>query len=110
MFKRPTKKDIVRFEKADAIIKRRQAIEEKIEQWENRLSELQKSCPHYHSFYEDKGSSGHWDREDSYWRDYECMDCGKTWTTDQSYNQNKKYPHAVKGYKNNGEWHEGTKW
>lgn len=108
--KRPTKQDLARFEKADAIVKRRQAIENKIKQWDARLNELQKSCPHYHCYYEDKGSTGNWDRDDSFWRNYECMDCGRAWTTDQSYKQDKKYPHAVKGYRQDGEWFEEKKW
>lgn len=105
---RPTKKELQLLEVADNVTKRRQAIELKIQQWQTKLEEVQNTCPHYRCFYENKGSTGSWDRDDSFWRNYECLDCGKVWTTDQSIQQDRKYPHAVKGYKQNDEWHEET--
>lgn len=60
-----------------------------------KLSDLQESCPHYDSIYRNRASTGSWDRDDSYWREYECHDCGKCWTTDQSRTATEKYPHAV---------------
>lgn len=91
-------------QQADDIAKRRRAIEAKINEWSNKLVALEDSCPHYHSWYENKGSTGSWDRDDHYWRDYECEDCGKRWTTDQSMEQERKYPHAVKGKKSGDRW------
>jgi hypothetical protein len=65
-----------------------------------KLDAIQKSCPHYDSEYKNRGSSGNWDRDEHYWREYECNDCGKRWNTDQSYEQDKKYPYAInKTYK-----------
>lgn len=107
MRKRVTKEDLKKQTKADAIVKKRIAIETKQKEWDQKLDALQKSCPHYNSWYENKGSSGGWDRDDHYWRDYECEDCGKRWTTDQSYAQEKKYTHAVKGKRDyDGNWKE----
>lgn len=66
-----------------------------IEKAYKKLTDLQESCPHFDSVYKNKGSTGSWDRDDSYWREYECFDCGKLWTTDQSRVSTEKYPHAV---------------
>lgn len=104
MARKPTKSEIKRLEIADGITKRRRAIEAKIGEWSDRLGALQDSCPHYHSWYENKGSTGSWDRDDHYWRDYECEDCGRIWTTDQGIEQDRKYSHSVKGTKRSGTW------
>lgn len=104
MARTPTKAEIKRMREADAIAKRRKAIKAKIREWSEKLTALEDSCPHYHSWYENKGSTGSWDRDDHYWRDYECEDCGKRWTTDQGIEQERKYPHAVKGRKNGDRW------
>ena len=109
MKRRLTKTDLKRIERSESIVKRRRAIEAKINEWSNKLVALEEECPHYNSWYENKGNSGGWDYEDSYWRDYECEDCGKRWTTDQDYETKKKYPHAVEGKKVSGEWRE-SKW
>jgi hypothetical protein len=110
MRKRLSKEDLKRLAKGDAIVKKRTAIEAKIKEWDYKLTQLQDLCPHYHSWYENKGSTGSWDRDDHFWRDYECEDCGKRWTTDQSYEQEEKYPYAVKGKRNSdGDWEE-YKW
>lgn len=64
------------------------------------LENIRNTCPHYDSEYRNRGSSGSWDRDDHYWRDYVCNDCGKHWTTDQSYEMYAKYPYAIdKTYK-----------
>lgn len=60
-----------------------------------KIHDLQESCPHYDSVYKNRGSTGSWDREDFFWREYDCLDCGKHWQTDQSIAQDKKYPYAV---------------
>jgi transposase-like protein len=59
-----------------------------------KLEDLQAACPHYDSEYRNKGNTGSWDREDTFWRDYECHDCGKRWQTDQAYENYKIYPYA----------------
>lgn len=55
------------------------------------------TCPHYHSWYKNCGSSsGSWDQYDEhYWSEYHCEDCGHRWNTDQSYENRAKYPYAV---------------
>jgi hypothetical protein len=107
MRKRVTKEDLKKQTAGDAIVKKRLAIEAKLKEYNKKLDDLQKSCPHYRSWYENKGSTGSWDRDDSFWRNYECEYCGKRWTTDQSYEQEKKYPHAVKGKRDGvGNWKE----
>lgn len=109
MRKRVTKEDIKRQSRADAIVRKRKAIEAKIKEWDRKLDALQESCPHYNSWYENQGSTGSWDRDDSFWRNYECEDCGKRWTTDQGIEQDRKYPHAEKGKRDgNGNWKEFT--
>lgn len=60
-----------------------------------KLDLIQKACPHYDSEYRNRGSTGSWDRDDSYWREYICNDCGLQWTTDQSYEMYAKYPYAI---------------
>lgn len=100
-----TKEDIKKQSKANSIVKKRISIENKIQYWNNKLKELYEFCPHYNSWYENCGSSGNWDRDESYWRHYECEDCGNRWNTDQSYEQEKKYPYSIKGKRSsNGEW------
>ena len=95
---------------AQSIAKKRLAILSKIDQFEQKMKDLQESCSHYNSWYENCGSSGNWDRDDHYWRHYECLDCGKVWNTDQSYQQDKNYPYAVKGKRSsNGVW-KGVDW
>jgi hypothetical protein len=110
MRKRVTKEDLKKQTAGDAIVKKRLAIEAKLKEYNKKLDDLQKSCPHYRSWYENKGSTGSWDRDDSFWRNYECEDCGRVWTTDQGIEQSKKYPHAIKGLRSyDGEWKE-YKW
>jgi len=45
---------------------------------------IQKNCPHHTSVYSAHGSTGNWDRDDSYWFLFYCYDCQKRWSTDQS--------------------------
>lgn len=49
----------------------------------NEIENLQKECQHEVSVFSAHGSSGHWDRDDSYWYEHYCYDCKKRWTTDQ---------------------------
>lgn len=60
------------------------AIVKQINKEKSKLKKFQNSCPHYDSTYKNEGSTGSWDRDDSFWRVWECNDCGKRWTTDQS--------------------------
>lgn len=77
-------------------------IKSKLEKIKNKEIDLQKKrkiiqelCPHVNLTYENFGSSGSWDREDSYWRFWSCKDCGERWRSDQSYQYKKQFPHAV---------------
>ena len=84
-----------RLKYAEAMKKKVAAVKKKIHKAECELARLEESCKHYHSSYKNHGSTGSWDREDHFWRIYECEDCGARWETDQSYELYKKYPYAV---------------
>ena len=79
----------------EQIQKKVETAKKNIAKAEAKLDALQDSCPHYDSEYVNKGSTGSWDRDDSFWRDYTCNDCGKKWQTDQSYEMYAKYPYAI---------------
>lgn len=65
-------------EEVDALIVSRDAI--------NRgIASIQDVCPHAISVYSAHGSTGNWDRDDSFWYNHYCYDCRKRWTTDQKY-------------------------
>jgi hypothetical protein len=84
----------------EAMQKKVAAAENKITVAEKALEAIIKTCHHYHCTYVNKGSTGSWDRDDYYWREYECADCGDRWTTSQSREDEKKFPYAVnKTYK-----------
>lgn len=63
--------------------KQRQKIEKKIEEYELRLEQLQKDCPHTNATQKYGSSTGNWDRQDTYWIVHKCPDCDKRWTTPQ---------------------------
>jgi len=65
-----------------------------IQKAEEKLEAIRDTCPHYDSEYRNRGNTGSWDREDVFWREYECHDCGKRWQTDQAYENYAKYPYA----------------
>lgn len=46
---------------------------------------LQEACPHPLILREtkNKGNTGNWDRDDSYWTEHKCLMCNKWWTTSQ---------------------------
>lgn len=46
---------------------------------------LQEQCNHKTSVYSCHGSTGNWDRDDSYWYMHYCYDCQKRWSIDQKY-------------------------
>lgn len=50
---------------------------------EETIRQLQEKCQHATSVYSMHGSTGHWDRDDSYWYQHYCYDCTKRWTTEQ---------------------------
>lgn len=102
--RKPTKAELKRMDEADGIARKRRGIEAKITQWNAKLTALEEACPHYNSWYENKGNTGGWDYDDSYWREYECMDCGKRWHTEQDRKNDKLYPHTKEGFKSGGEW------
>lgn len=65
-----------------------------VDKAEDKLYALRNSCPHYDSYYKNKGSTGGWDYADSYWREYECLDCGSKWRTDQDRKFDIEYPYS----------------
>ena len=79
----------------EAVLKKRKQIESKISEYEKKLEQLQNNCPHHSLEYKNCGSTGSWDRDDSYWTEWYCPDCDKRWTTDQSYAIKQKYSHAI---------------
>lgn len=48
---------------------------------------LQEACPHPLLLREtaNKGNTGNWDRNDTYWTEHKCHMCDKRWTTSQSW-------------------------
>lgn len=84
-------------------------LEEIIKAYTFDLDEHLKTCDHPNLIYQDQGSSGDWDREDSYWTVWQCDTCGNRWTTKQDYHKVKvpmlkKYPWAKEyNYWKNGQ-------
>ena len=79
-----------------AIRTRREAIDaRKVAVYKEQI-DLQEECQHRGELtYKYQGSSGNYDpSNDCYWIDWECHDCGKRWTTDQNYDEVRKYPNA----------------
>jgi transposase-like protein len=89
------KENLKKAGQVQAVLKKRIQIEKKIKEYEHRLEQLQKECPHHNLEYKNEGSTGSWDRDDSYWTNWFCPDCDKRWTTDQSYEIKQKYPQAI---------------
>lgn len=77
---------------------KREMIESVEAELAGQLHSLQENCPHEDLTYKYGGSSGNWDKsDDSYWIDWKCNDCYKTWTTsqDNSYHLTTvQYPNA----------------
>jgi hypothetical protein len=77
---------------------KREMIESVQTELADQLHSLRENCSHEDLTYKYGGSSGNWDKSDnSYWIDWKCGDCGKTWTTsqDNSYHLTTvEYPHA----------------
>jgi hypothetical protein len=53
------------------------------EEIRTEITKVQLECQHVTSVYEAGGSTGNWDREDSYWYVFYCYDCRKRWSHDQ---------------------------
>ena len=51
--------------------------------WKQEYIQLQETCSHPNAIGKKGGSTGNWDRDDSYWINYNCPDCEKRWMTDQ---------------------------
>lgn len=56
-----------------------------MESAELAFAALQKSCPHplVARVHKNEGSSGNWDRADSYWTSHRCTLCDLRWSTSQ---------------------------
>ena len=81
---------------AEKMKKKVAALDKKMIDLRFKQDQLMETCPHYHSSYRNRGNSGNWDRgDDYYWREYQCDDCGKRWNTDQTWEEEKKYPYSV---------------
>lgn len=76
----------------------RKRIERDQKKLSDELKELQEKCTHQGNLtYKYNGSSGNWDRNDSYWIEWHCKDCGKRWNTSQDnsyYQTEKQYPNS----------------
>lgn len=77
------------------IRKKRRELDEQATKVHLARTALMEECPHVNSTYEARGSSGNWDRDDNYWYNWECADCGKHWTTEQGMEARKAYPFAT---------------
>lgn len=89
------KENVKKATEIEAVIRRRKQIENKLGEYYEKLRVLQDKCPHHSLEYKNKGSTGSWDRDDSYWTEWFCPDCDMRWSTDQSYEIKKKYSHAI---------------
>ena len=68
------------------IATKRKRIEKKLTALHQELKQLQEECTHDNSTYKAGGNTGNWSASDDwYWYDWDCPDCGKWWTTEQSY-------------------------
>lgn len=68
----------------------------RIRQLQSEIAQIQENCPHQNLLYSFGGSTGSWDREDSFWIDFYCKDCEKRWQTDQSRENLALTDHATK--------------
>ena len=96
--------------RSDTVIRQRLAIEKLQTKLYLNLKQLQdEKCPHHNLTYVPKGTERGWDYDAEYWYDWKCSDCDKRWRTEQTLEEVKKYPQAVKidiyarDYKKNGQ-------
>lgn len=66
------------------IRERVEALSTQVADINEEIGFIQDECPHETSVYSAHGSTGNWDRDDSFWYDHYCYDCRKRWTTDQA--------------------------
>lgn len=67
------------------IKRKRITIDNKINQLYGKLGELQQVCQHPNVTKKYRGDTGNYDPSaDSYWIEWKCPDCHKSWITDQS--------------------------
>lgn len=73
------------------IQRKRKSIYNKQVKLSEELYELQTLCTHTNVTKKYGGNTGNYDPSaDSYWIDWNCLDCGKRWTTDQDRENNLK--------------------
>jgi len=68
-----------------AIVSEMQRVEEMLQRFHEQKVELQNECRHplIARETENRGSTGHWDGDDSFWTDHKCALCGRRWSTTQ---------------------------
>jgi len=74
-------------------------LRDKIKLHNKKLEDFQNNdCPHPNLTYTAKGSTGNWDRENTYWYEWCCDCCGKRWITNQDEEGKEtrsRFPHAT---------------
>lgn len=70
---------------------------------QEKIKQIQGECSHPLSARttENKGNTGNWDRDDSYWTEHECGLCGLKWHTDQGWDNQRhaNYNRGMPGWK-----------
>lgn len=92
---RPVTKEKAQKLNSKVIRRKVKSLNDKIAKAEKELEAFKKKCPHLTLTYKNEGSTGGWDRDDSYWRNWHCHDCGLHWTSQQTYESTRKYPHTL---------------
>lgn len=50
----------------------------------NKITELQRECPHFNAVETPKADTGNWSKsDDRYWTEFRCPDCGKIWIREE---------------------------
>lgn len=79
------------------IVRQRKKLWDQEKKIAQAIDKLQAGCSHPTPTAEYKGDTGNYDPSaNGYWIRWECADCGKRWTTDQTPEEWNKYPNAVK--------------
>ena len=68
-----------------ALKTRRDAVENEMAKLRAELEQIQEDCPHPLIARDavNEGSTGNWDRQDSYWTRHHCKLCDRRWSTGQ---------------------------
>jgi hypothetical protein len=69
---------------AEMIQAQRKLLDAQAVELSEKVKALQSICPHHNVTKVHKSNSGNWDRQDSYWTEFKCPDCGKFWSEDGS--------------------------